>query len=214
MLAPVRGERELGDIEDELFRFMRIVEGNDELRVALTTAELSRGQGQGRPGAARGPRPAGVGPHGHICRRVGRPRDFPVLLEALVELVAKEANRRMADVRSAVEMTAKQRSRLAAALTKFTGYPVDVSHPEPRLARRFCCHHRRRGDRHEPAPPARAGQGACCTPCPGQFPAAPAPTPAADEEAARARQGEGPMKPSGGRGASRLLRKGFVRTDG
>ena len=51
---------------------------------------------------------------------------FPALLEALVDLVAKEANRRVADVRSAVEMTASQRARLAAALTNFTGYPVDV----------------------------------------------------------------------------------------
>ena len=38
VLAGVK-ERHLGDIEDELFRFMRIVEGNDELRAALTTSE-------------------------------------------------------------------------------------------------------------------------------------------------------------------------------
>ena len=66
--------------------------------------------------------------------RVGRPRDFPVLLGALVDFVAKEANRRVADVRSAIEMTAQQRARLAAALTSFTGYPVDVRvTPEPQL---------------------------------------------------------------------------------
>ena len=60
--------------------------------------------------------------------------DFPVLLDALVQLVAKETNRRMADVRSAVELTTKQRSHLMAALTKFTGYPVDVRiTPEPDL---------------------------------------------------------------------------------
>ena len=41
VLAAVRGERALGEIEDELFRFVRIVEGNDQLRVALTTGELS-----------------------------------------------------------------------------------------------------------------------------------------------------------------------------
>jgi F-type H+-transporting ATPase subunit delta len=58
--------------------------------------------------------------------RIGRPRDFPVLLAALVDLVAKEANRRVADVRTAVELTAQQRSRLTAVLTNYTGYPVDV----------------------------------------------------------------------------------------
>jgi F0F1-type ATP synthase delta subunit len=58
--------------------------------------------------------------------RIGRPRDFPLLLGALVDLVAKEANRRVADVRSATELTAQQRSRLTAVLTGYTGYPVDV----------------------------------------------------------------------------------------
>jgi F-type H+-transporting ATPase subunit delta len=135
VLAPVHGERALGDIEDELFRFMRIVEGNDELRVALTTGELSADvraritsqllEGRGRPESAR---------MASYANRVGRPRDFPVLLDALVQLVAKETNRRMADVRSAVELSAKQRASLRAALTKFTGYPVDVRvTPEPGL---------------------------------------------------------------------------------
>jgi len=40
----------------------------------------------------------------------------------------------VADVRSAVEMTEAQRSRLAAALTRFAGYEVDVRvSTEPRL---------------------------------------------------------------------------------
>ena len=40
----------------------------------------------------------------------------------------------MADVRSAVELTAKQRALLVDALTKFTGYAVDVRvTPEPGL---------------------------------------------------------------------------------
>jgi len=127
VLSSVRGERQLGDIEDELFRFMRIVEGNEELRVAVTTAEL--------PATVRASVVTGL-----LTRRasqesarmatyaalVGRPRDFPALLGALVDLVAKEANRRVADVRSAIEMTASQRARLTVALTSFTGYPVDV----------------------------------------------------------------------------------------
>jgi F-type H+-transporting ATPase subunit delta len=127
VLSSVRGERRLGDLEDELFRFMRIVEGNEELRVALTTAELlatvrasvvvglltKRATQESARMAA-------------YAARIGRPRDFPVLLAALVDLVAKEANRRVADVRTAVELTAQQRSRLTAVLTNYTGYPVDV----------------------------------------------------------------------------------------
>ncbi len=127
VLSSVRGERQLGDIEDELFRFMRIVEGNEELRVALTTSEL--------PATVRASVVTGLltrrasqesARMATYAARVGRPRDFPALLGALVDLVAKEANRRVADVRSAIEMTPSQRARLTVALTNFTGYPVDV----------------------------------------------------------------------------------------
>jgi len=127
VLSSVRGERQLGDIEDELFRFMRIVEGNEELRVALTTSELAATVRASvvtglltRRASQESARMA------TYAARVGRPRDFPALLGALVDLVAKEANRRVADVRSAIEMTPSQRARLTVALTNFTGYPVDV----------------------------------------------------------------------------------------
>ncbi len=127
VLSSVRGERQLGDVEDELFRFMRIVEGSEELRVVLTTAEL--------PTTVRASVVTGLltrrasqesARMATYAARVGRPRDFPALLGALVDLVAKEANRRVADVRSAIEMTASQRARLTTALTNFTGYPLDV----------------------------------------------------------------------------------------
>ncbi len=127
VLSSVRGERQLGDVEDELFRFMRIVEGSEELRVVLTTAEL--------PTTLRATVVTGLltrrasqesARMATYAARVGRPRDFPALLGALVDLVAKEANRRVADVRSAIEMTASQRARLTTALTNFTGYPLDV----------------------------------------------------------------------------------------
>jgi F-type H+-transporting ATPase subunit delta len=127
VLSSVKGERKLGDIEDELFRFMRIVEGNEELRVALTTAEL--------PATVRASVVVGLltkrasqesARMAAYAARVGRPRDFPVLLGALVDLVAKEANRRVADIRSATELTDRQRARLTTVLTSYTGYPVDV----------------------------------------------------------------------------------------
>ena len=114
---------------------MRIVEGNDGSEAALTTVRATlRCPGQS-PGSfsARRARPESAR-HG-VVREHGRAaRDFPVLLDTLVQLVAKETNRRMADVRSAVELTAKQRASLAGALTKFTGYAVDVRvTPEPDL---------------------------------------------------------------------------------
>ena len=49
-------------------------------------------------------------------------------------MAAKEANRRLADVRSATEMTDAERTRLAAVLTRYVGYPVQVRvTPQPDL---------------------------------------------------------------------------------
>jgi F-type H+-transporting ATPase subunit delta len=134
VLAAVK-ERQLGNIEDELFRFVRIVEGNDELRVALTTTELPAAFRQSivsdllsRRASAQSARLASY------AARIGRPRDYPLLLEGLVERVAKEANRRVADVRSASDMTDAERVRLAGALARLTGYPVEVRvTPQPDL---------------------------------------------------------------------------------
>lgn len=127
VLSPVRGERRLGDIEDEMFRFMRTVEGNDDLRLALTTTDLPAPVRASVVSdlLARRASPESVRMASYAAR-TGRPRDYPSLLGALVQLVAQEANRRVADVRSAVEMTAGQRASLSAALASFTGYPVDV----------------------------------------------------------------------------------------
>jgi F-type H+-transporting ATPase subunit delta len=128
-------ERQLGNIEDELFRFMRIVDGNDDLRVALTTAQLRAQDRQAivndllaRRASSESQRLAAY------AALVGRPRDYLLLLDGLVQRVAKEAHRRVADVKSATEMTEAERARLAAALTRFVGYPVQVRvTPQPDL---------------------------------------------------------------------------------
>ncbi len=127
VLSGVRGERRLGEVEDELFRFMMTVRGNDELNAVLTTNEVPAHVRQAivRDLLARRATPASVRLAGYATG-IGRPRDYPLLLEGLVQRVANEANRQVADVRAAVEMDEGQRSRLATALTRFTGYEVDV----------------------------------------------------------------------------------------
>jgi len=117
----------LGEVEDELFRFMKTVEGNEALLGALTTAEL--------PAAVRarvvsdllGGRATSESAHlAAYAALVGRPRDYLALLAGLVERAAREADRRVADVRSAAEMTSGQRQRLAAAISRYVGSPVEV----------------------------------------------------------------------------------------
>ena len=134
VLAPVRGKA-LDNIEDELFRFMRTVEGNEALQQALTSGEIAVPVRQAvvadllaRRASPETPRLA------RYAVRVGRPRDYLKLLEALVQRVALEAHRRVADVRAATELDEPQRLRLAAALTRFVGYEVEVRvTPEPPL---------------------------------------------------------------------------------
>lgn len=134
VLAPLK-ERDLANVEDELFRFMRIVEGNDELRTALTTAAQPAPVRQGivhdlleRRASRATARMAAY------AARVGRPRDYPLLLDGLVQRVAQETHRRVADVRAAGEMTGPERARLAAALTRMVGYETEVRvTPQPDL---------------------------------------------------------------------------------
>jgi F-type H+-transporting ATPase subunit delta len=119
--------RQLSDIEDDLFRFGHIAAANEELRVALTTPDLdalARAaivrdllSGKASPQAIRMAAYAALW---------ARPRDYLVMVEVLTERVAREADRRVADVRSAVELNEAERQRLAAALTRYTGHQVDV----------------------------------------------------------------------------------------
>jgi F-type H+-transporting ATPase subunit delta len=120
------GER-LAAVEDELFRFGRIVAGNEALREALSDRDLPASRRAvvvtdllaGRAGAATVRLAA-------YATRVSRPRDVPEALNWLVERVAEESNRRVAQVRSAVALDEEQRRRLGQALGRITGHPVDV----------------------------------------------------------------------------------------
>ncbi|HET6811866.1 MAG TPA: F0F1 ATP synthase subunit delta [Acidimicrobiales bacterium] len=120
------GDR-LAAVEDELFRFSRIVAGNEALREALSDRDLPASRRAevvsdlltGRAGGATVRLAA-------YATRVSRPRDVPEALNWLVERVAEESNRRVAQVRAAVALDEEQRRRLGQALGRITGHPVDV----------------------------------------------------------------------------------------
>lgn len=127
VLATVEGDRALGEIEDELFRFSRIVAGHDELNEVLTSRDHPPATRRGvvHDLLAGKASPATVLLAGYAAS-IGRPRDYLVLLERLVERVAAETNRRVAEVRSAVELDQSQRERLALVLGRTVGRHVDV----------------------------------------------------------------------------------------
>ena len=127
VLAPLAAAGGLGEVEDELFRFGRVVDASEELKAVLTDREMPA---ERRAGLVRDL--LGVKASAPSIRLAtyaalyGRPRDYVTSLGWLVERVAAEANRRVAEVRSAVELDDDQRARLTQALSRITGRQVDV----------------------------------------------------------------------------------------
>ena len=127
VLETITGRDALADLEDELFRFSRVVAGSDELRDALTDRDRPAAnrrqivvdllQGKASPTAVR--------LAGYITH-TGRPRDFEALLGGLIDRIASESNRRLADVRSALSLDDAQQQQLAAALGRVIGREVEV----------------------------------------------------------------------------------------
>lgn len=122
-----RSEGSLAEVEDELFRFARTLEGNDELRTALTDAALpvSRRQQivEDLLGGKANPITTSLI---SMVVGTGRSRDLPSIIEELVRLSAAEGNKEVAEVRSAVALTDDQKARLAEALGRATGKQVEV----------------------------------------------------------------------------------------
>jgi F-type H+-transporting ATPase subunit delta len=122
-----RAEGSVGEIEDELFRFARTLEANDELRSVLTDPAVPAGRRQGVVHDLLGPKASQVTTNlVSFVVAIGRARDLPAIIDRLVERAAQEKGRVVAEVRSAVALTDDQRDRLAAALGRATGNQVEV----------------------------------------------------------------------------------------
>ena len=122
-----QAEGHLSDIEDEMFRFARIVEGNDELRMAIADPglpvdrrsaivdELLEGRSLAVTRAAAA-----------FIVGAGRGHDFPAIVNRFVELAAATREREVAEVRSAIPLDDAKQQQLAEALSRATGKRVEV----------------------------------------------------------------------------------------
>jgi len=118
---------EIDEVEDELFRFARLVDGEAALRSVLANPSVAL---EGRVRLVDDllldkVQPATV----RLVRYVlglGRLRDLVGILEWLVELAAGERGRRVAEVHSAVPLDQAEQARLGAALGRVVGRPVEV----------------------------------------------------------------------------------------
>jgi F-type H+-transporting ATPase subunit delta len=120
-----RAEGTLGEVEDELFRFSQTLAGSDELRDALTDARIPAARRQQIVEDLLGGRASAVTTSlVSMVVGTGRTRDLPAIIHQLVERSAAEANKAVAEVRSAVDLTKDQRQRLVEALNAATGKQV------------------------------------------------------------------------------------------
>jgi F-type H+-transporting ATPase subunit delta len=123
----VRAEGELDRVEDELFRFGKVLESNHELKQALSDQSMDRAQRAKILDELLGDK---VSEHtlGLLTFIVaqGRARQLPQILEELSALAAEARNSVVAEVRSATPLDEKQRTELASALSKATGKQVEV----------------------------------------------------------------------------------------
>ena len=127
VLEEVSSADEIDEMEDAFFRLARILEQNAALRHALTD-----------PGTATESRLAiirelfGAQVTAPTLRIVsyaisaGRVRDLVGTFDWLVQLTAEERGRRVAQVRSAVDLDDAERERLAVALRHLVGREVEV----------------------------------------------------------------------------------------
>lgn len=127
-LTAAQKRSRLDNVEDELFRFGRIVSSNTELRAALTNrsattaakGELLRGLLGGRAERTT---------ERLVTRLVTAPRGRSLEsgLESLSKLAADRRDRMVAVVTSAVPLSDTQKQRLGAALAKVYGRPMHLN---------------------------------------------------------------------------------------
>ena len=127
LLAVARSEGSLAEVEEELFRFARLLEANDDLRTTLTDAHLPSSRRQQivedlLGGVANPVTTALVS----MVVGTGRSRDLTAIIDELVKLSAAEGDKELAEVRSAVELTDDQKQRLVTALEAKTGKKIEL----------------------------------------------------------------------------------------
>ena len=126
LLAVARAEGAT-EVSDELFRFARVLETNDELRSALTDQQMPASRRQQIVEDLLGPKAHPITTTlVSMVVGAGRGRDLPAIIDELVQLSAAEGDKEIAEVRSAVELTDDQKQRLTTALEAATGKKVEL----------------------------------------------------------------------------------------
>jgi F-type H+-transporting ATPase subunit delta len=119
-------EGNLAVVENELFRVARAVESSDQLRATLTDETIPAARRQAVVEALLGSASNTTTQLVGMVIGSGRGRDLPAIIDKVVKRAASSQGKEVAEVRSAVELTADQQARLAAALERATGKQVNL----------------------------------------------------------------------------------------
>ena len=127
LLAVVKAEGQVGRVADELFRFARAMERNEQLRETLTNAqlppELRQSIVEDLLGSRGSPLTAALV---SFVVGAGRSRELVAIIDRVVERAASEQDKEIAEVRSAIPLDGDQEGRLARALSQALGKQVQV----------------------------------------------------------------------------------------
>jgi F-type H+-transporting ATPase subunit delta len=122
-----QAEGALEQVEDELFRFARVVESEHRLREALTDISLPPEHRAKMVQELLGNK---ASPHTiniiSFIVQQGRARDLPKIVDSLVQLAAEERSKAVAEVRTAVSLDEQQREKLKDAIVRATGKQVEL----------------------------------------------------------------------------------------
>ena len=120
-------EGTLDEVEDELFRFARSFESSDQLRNTLTDELIPADKRQAVVESLLGGKATATTTQliGMVVGS-GRGRDLPAIIDKLVQRASSAKKLEVAEVRSAVALSADQQARLKAALTNATGKELNL----------------------------------------------------------------------------------------
>ena len=127
MFEAARGEGVLETVEDELFRFGRILQQRGDLLMALTDATVDPALRQQLVEEILGGRVSDqTKALVSFVVAAGRAGSLQEIVEQLVSLAAAERRKAVAEVTSAVPLDGDAQQRLARALSAVTGHDVEV----------------------------------------------------------------------------------------
>lgn len=122
-----RAEGELDRVETELYSVARAMESSRELRDTLTDPRIPYDRKKAIIDDLVGGRAASVTVNAlGLVVAQDRAADLPAIADRLSGMAAASAGKEIAAVRSAVPLDDATVARLAAALTRATGIPVEV----------------------------------------------------------------------------------------